>query len=151
MSKKIEPLKLEAYRCPIVGCGETIFGSYEDAVKHVNQPIGPRLPIGLLFGRREECYTIVTGESEGLSPRHSPFYSVKTFEGSSQFKLLLEGETSGESMVMSIAGGFYARLLPLEEFKKVSGALSKLAVFANSRIVPVRSTRELELILRGRK
>ncbi len=88
MPEPIEPVKVEAYQCPV--CEEIVVGNYEKARTHANLPV-ISLPYGLVFYypcQRGEIIHIIdsrgTFNNEGLgdffrrdkSP-HSKSYSVK--------------------------------------------------------------------------
>lgn len=57
----ITPVRVEAYKCPV--CNQVVFGTYKDAVVHANLPVGPELPLGLVYFRHfKEFPTIVTSK-----------------------------------------------------------------------------------------
>jgi len=139
---RIEPVRVEAYRCPIEGCGEVLVGSYEEAVAHVNQPIALRFPIGFTFNEGNG-YFVIRQDNFRLTLNHSPSYYVCFLSPRSMPNRVLSFQnTDSLSVVETVRRN--SLLIPeqLEGFGNFHADF-----FKQYNLTPVRTTPELEAML----
>jgi hypothetical protein len=157
----IEPVRVEAYRCPVEGCERLLNGEdYDKAKAHCNQPISVELPMGFVYSMYGQI--TVVGRSLGITPAHCRKYrmgKIGTCDNGMGVNLYLPDRWIFEDECSSVIErgfreGNEIRFLSEEEYDIISGieGFRKLMTEPNPShtVVPTRTTPELERILAER-